>query len=144
MTRSLHVLLIREGPGTAVFVSEQGKHELLIWRDNLVFLNHAPFWPTKFVPSKVVFWDASLTAGCGTFVQDFDLVHQWNWSIEKSQKFATWRELVVFKFIQSFWKSFSRLSVRRNSDNQNVVRIIQVDSMTLRNYRILLSVLFWL
>ena len=70
------MLLIREGPGTAVFVSEQGKQELLIWRDNLVSLNHAPFWPTKFVPYKVVFWDASLTAGCGTLVQDFDLVHQ--------------------------------------------------------------------
>ena len=72
------MLLIREGPGTVVFVSEQGKgkgkEELLIWRDNLVSLNRAFFGPTKFVPSKVLFRGAS--AGCGTFVQGFGLVYQ--------------------------------------------------------------------
>ena len=45
------MLLIREGPGTVVFVSEQGKEELLIWTDNFVPLNRALFClPSLFLP----------------------------------------------------------------------------------------------
>ena len=52
-----------------VFISEQGREELLFSRDNLVSLNGILFWPTPLVH----FSDASLTGSCGTFVQGFDL-----------------------------------------------------------------------
>ena len=82
-----------------------------------------------FVPSKVLFSDALLT-GCGAFVQGSSLVSHRNWSTEESQKSSTWRELAAIKFaIAAFEAHLSGLSVRCNTDNQNVVRIIQFGSM---------------
>lgn len=72
--RSLHVVInLRRCWDSVVFVSEQGKEDFLFWRENLVCSNSVLFWPNPFVPSKVLFSDASLT-GCGAFVQGFDLV----------------------------------------------------------------------
>ena len=81
-----------------------------------------------FVPSKVLFFDASLT-GCGAFVQGSSLVSHRNW-MEESQKSSTWRELAAIKFaLAAFEAHLSGLRVRCNTDNQNVVRIIQFGSM---------------
>ena len=48
---------------------------LFFWRDNLKCLIMAGklFWPVPFVPSKVLFSDASFT-GCAAFIQDSSLV----------------------------------------------------------------------
>ena len=82
-----------------------------------------------FVPPKVLFFDASLT-GCGAFVQGSSLVSHRNWSMEESQKSSTWRELAAIKFaLAAFETHLSGLRVRCNTDNQNVVRIIQFGSM---------------
>lgn len=70
---------------------------LVFWRDNLRSFNGALFWPLPFIPSKVLFSDASST-GCGAFIQDCNLVRHRNWSVEESQKSSTWRELVGIQF----------------------------------------------
>ena len=112
-----------------VFVHDQGKQELHFWRDNLKTLNVVLSWPPRFVPSKVLFYDASLSA-CGLFVQGSSLVSHRNWSKEESQKSSTWRELAAIKFaLAAFEAHLSGLRVCCNTDNQNVVRIIQFGSM---------------
>ena len=55
------------------------------------------FWPIPFVPSKVLFTDASST-GPGGFIQGSSVVCHKNWSAEESQKSSTWRELVAINF----------------------------------------------
>ena len=50
--------------------------------------------------------------------------------MEESQKSSTWRELAAIKFaLAAFETHLSGLRVRCNTDNQNVVRIIQFGSM---------------
>ena len=110
-------------------MQDQGKKELHFWRDNLKILNGVLFWPPAFVPSKVLFSDASLT-GCGAFVQGSSLVSHRNWSTEESQKSSTWRELAAIEFaLAAFEAHLSGLRVPCNTDNQNVVRIIKFGSM---------------
>ena len=75
----------------------------------------------------MVFSDASLS-GCGAFVQGSNLLSRRNWSTE-SQKSSTWRELAAIKFaLAAFIAHLSGLRVRCNTNNQNVVRIIQFGS----------------
>lgn len=130
MTRYLHLIInSRRSWNSAVFVLDQGKEELLFWRNNLRTLNGVLFWPPPFVPSKVLFSDAWST-GCGAFIQGSSLVCHRNWSLEESQKSSTWRELFAIKFaLESFATPLASQRVRCNTDNQNVVRIIQVGSM---------------
>ena len=54
-------------------------------RDKLRTLNEMLFWPIPFVPSKVLFTDASPT-GRGGFIQGSALVYHKTWSAEISQK----------------------------------------------------------
>ena len=92
-------------------------------------LNGILFWPISFVPSKVLFTDASST-GCGGFIQGSALVCHKNWSPEESQKSSTWRELVAINFALEVYDNHSASqTVACNTDNQNVVRIIQAGSM---------------
>ena len=92
-------------------------------------LNGILFRPPPFVPSKILFSDASLT-GCGAFVQGSSLVSHRNRTTEESQKSSTWREIAAIKFaLAAFEVHLSGLRVRSNTDNQNVGRIIQFGSM---------------
>ena len=76
---------------------DQGKQEFYFCRDKLRTLNELLFWPIHFVPSKVLFTDASPT-GRGGFIQGSALVCHKNWSAEESQKSTTWREIVAINF----------------------------------------------
>ena len=84
--------------------------------------------PLLFRP-KFCFLTLKLT-GCGAFVQGSSLVSHRNWSTEESQKSSTWRELAALKFaLAAFQGHLSGLRVRCNTDNQYVVRIIQIGSI---------------
>lgn len=130
MTRYLHLITnSRSSWNSFVWVHDQAKQELHFWRDKLSSLNGILFWPIPFVPSKVLFTDASLT-GCGGFIQGSSLVCHKNWSAEESQKSSTWRELVAINFaLEAFDNHLAGQAVTCNTDNQNVVRIIQAGSM---------------
>ena len=121
-------------------MQDQGKKEFHYWRDSLKTLNDLLFWPSPFVPSKVLFSDASLT-GFGAFVQGSSLVSHRNLSREESQKSSTWRELAAIKFaLTAVEDHLSGLKVRCNTDNQNVVRIIQFGSMVKESQDIALDI----
>ena len=141
MTRYLHLITnSRSSWNSFVWVHDQAKLELHFWRDKLRSLNGILFWPIPFVPSKVLFTDASLT-GCGGFIQGSSLVCHKNWSAEESQKSSTWRELVAISFaLEAFDNHLAGQAVTCNTDNQNVVRIIQAGSMVKELQDIALSV----
>ena len=87
-----------------------------------------------------MFSDASF-AGCAAFIQDSSLVCRRNWSVEES---STWRKLVGIQFaLQSFENHLIRQRVRLYTDNQNVVRIIQLGSMVQDLQDIALKVIFF-
>ena len=66
------------------------------------------FWLVPFVPSLVVFSDASAN-GCVVFIQGTDLVFQRNWSLDESEKSSTWKELAAIKFsIEAFGTRLSK------------------------------------
>ena len=69
-----------------------------VLENNLRALNGVVFWAPLFIPSKLVFSDASST-GCVAFIQGSGLVFHTNWSLEESQKSSTWRELATIKAI---------------------------------------------
>ena len=70
------------------------------------------FWPVPFVPSVVIFSDASAN-GCAAFIQGIDLVFQRNWSLDESEKSSTWRELAAIKFsIEAFGTRLFKQRVR--------------------------------
>ena len=98
MTRYLHLIVnSRDSWHSIVFLQDQAKKELLFWRDNLRNLNGASFWSTPFVPSKIVFSDASST-GCAAYIQSSSLLFHRNWSATESLKSSTWRELATVKY----------------------------------------------
>ena len=80
-----------------MFIQDQAKKELLFWRDNLRNLSGVSFWSTPFVPSKIVFSDASST-GCAAYIQSSSLLFHRNWSATESLKSSTWRELASVKY----------------------------------------------
>ena len=141
MTRYLHFIVnSRHSWNSSVFILDEGKNELLFWRDNLNALNGVLFWPVPFVPSVVIFSDASAN-GCAAFIQGTDLVFQRNWSLDESEKSSTWRELAAIKFsIEAFGTCLSKQRVRWHTDSQNAVRIIQVGSMVRELQDLALSV----
>lgn len=64
------------------------------------------------------------------FIQGSDLVCHKNWSAEESRKSSTWRELIAINFaLAAFVNHLAGQIVACNTDNQNVVRIIQAGSM---------------
>ena len=141
MTRYLHhIINSRSSWNSVVFVHDQGKEELDFWRNNLRVLNGVLFWPVPFVPSKVFFSNVSST-GCGAFIQGSSLVCHRNWSAEESQKSSTWRELYAIKFaLDAFDSQLADQRVRCFTDNQKVVRIVQVGSMVKELHDIALDV----
>ena len=55
--------------------------------------------------------------------------HYTQWSADESQKSSTWRELTaVWRVLQAFADKLSNMCIRWFSDNQNVVRILEVGS----------------
>lgn len=130
MTRYLHLIVnSRDSWHSIVFLQDQAKKELLFWKDDLRNLNGASFWSTPFVPSKIVFSDASST-GCAAYIQSSSLLFHRNWSATESLKSSTWRELATVKYsLEAFNNNLAGHRVRWNTDNQNVVRIVQVGSM---------------
>lgn len=113
----LHLIInSRHSWNSVVTVHNQGKEELFFWRDKLRTLNGVLFWPATFVPSKVVFSDASSRA-CAAFVQGSDLVFHRNWSPAESQKSSTWRELATIKFsLEAFDNNLTSHRLRWNTD----------------------------
>ena len=102
--------------------------ELRFWSENLDNMNQRRLM-TDFLPSVLVFSDASnVAAGAYTVEIDDKVVHQM-WSKSQSLMSSTWRELKAVELaLNSFAASLSGKAVRWHTDNQNCVKIVQKGS----------------
>ena len=128
-TRALYkVILSGDSWYSSVRLTQEALNELEFWHTNLEFFNGQPLWRS---PSAVrlVYSDASDTGYAGYWVEHGVHVAQGLWTIEESELSSTWRELqAVALVLRSVATKLAHCNLRWFTDNQNVVRIIQVGS----------------
>ena len=91
-------------------------------------LNGIPIWPVKQKPSKIVYSDASASAGASFIEFEGKMFHQ-NWSDFEKEQSSTFRELLAVSYsIKAFTDCLKSQSVAWYTDNQNVVRIVSTGS----------------
>ena len=129
MTRALYAML--QGRNTwcdMLVITPEAKVELQFWVECLDLYNSQPIWHS---PSAVrcVYSDASDTGYGGYTVEHGMHIAQGNWLPEEAGQSSTWRELVaVGRVLESVASKLCGMHVRWFTDNQNVVRILQVGS----------------
>ena len=129
MTRNLYALLDSRSAWCDVLrVSPQARMELEFWVNCLHHYSSQPIWHSPSAV-RVVYSDASDTGYGGYTVEHGVHVAQGSWSPEEAIQSSTWRELVaVSRVLISIASKLRNMRVRWFSDNQNVVRILQVGS----------------
>ena len=129
MTRSLYAVLeSRQMWCGMLTLSEEARSELEFWSASLADYKAQPIWHSPSAV-RVVYSDASDTGYGGYIVEHGHYVAYGQWSLDESQQSSTWRELTaVWRVLQSLEKKLANLCIRWFSDNQNVVRILQVGS----------------
>ena len=128
-TRSLYAtLLTRKSWHDILPISHEAKCELLFWHESLQHYNGQPIWRSPSAV-RVVYSDASDT-GFGTYVVEHgSVVVHGQWTQEEVRESSTWRELrAVTQSLEAVAHHLASHRVRWFTDNQNVVRIIQVGS----------------
>ena len=129
MTRSLYAVLeSRQAWCGMLTLSEEARSELEFWSTSLADYKAQPIWQSPSAV-RVVYSDASDTGYGGYVVEHGHYEAYGQWSLSESQQSSTWRELTaVWRVLQSLEKKFANLCIRWFTDNQNVVRILQVGS----------------
>ena len=94
-------------------------------------VNGQPMWHSPSAV-RIVYSDAS-NIGFGGYIVEHSLhVAQGNWLEHEAKQSSTWRELVaVGRVLQAIDRKLVNMRVRWFTDNQNVVRILQVGSAKL-------------
>ena len=115
--------------------------EILFWQSSLPSFNGSPIW---FSPgaTRVVFSDASSTGYGGYHIVEVgpNIAHG-QWSQYEASLSSTWRELkAVSLVLNSFTSKLAGHRVKWFTDNQNVVRIVQVGSKRQHLQSIALSI----
>ena len=109
-------------------INQGARGELLFWQNSIGQLNGQPIWYTSST-TRVAFSDASSTGYGGYVVEIGCDVAQGTWSKDEATLSSTWRELkAVDQVLRSYAAKLRGHRVRWFSDNQNVVRVIQVGS----------------
>jgi hypothetical protein len=111
-----------------VYLTTDARQELVFWLDNVDSYNGRSLWRAPSAV-RVIYSDASDT-GYGSYVVEHGghVVHG-QWSDVEAKKSSTWRELrAVTQTLRAIAHELSNHRVRWFSDNQNVVRIVQVGS----------------
>ena len=107
---------------------EEARKELEFWSTNLADYKAQPIWHSPSAV-RVVYSDASDTGYGGYVVEHGHYTAYGQWTAPEAVLSSTWRELTaVWRVLQSLASKLSSNRVRWFSDNQNVVRILQVCS----------------
>ena len=129
MTRSMYALLsARRHWNQLLDVTPEARAELEFWCNQIDHVNGQEIWHS---PSAVrlVYSDASDTGYGGFTVQHGCHIAQGTWSAEEMAQSSTWRELTaVRRVLESLIPKLKNQRIRWFSDNQNVVRILEVGS----------------
>ena len=129
MTRSLYAVLeSRVAWCELLTLSVEAQNELQFWAASLVDYKSQPIWRSPSA-MRVVYSDASDTGYGGYVVEHGPCSAYGQWTEEEAKQSSTWRELTaVCQVLRSVACKLSNTRVRWFSDNQNVVRILQVGS----------------
>ena len=109
-------------------LTPEAQHEIKFWSERLRQYNSQPIW---YTPSaiRVVYTDASESGYGGYLIEHGCHVATGQWSEEDKVKSSTWCELMaVLLVLESFSMKLRNQRIRWFTDNQNVVRILQVAS----------------
>ena len=102
--------------------------ELTFWSSSLEGYNSRPIWHSPSAV-RVVYSDASETGNGGFVVEHGACVSHGQWTAEQAKYSSTWRELSAVRMVlAAVADKLSNCRVRWFTDNQNVVRILQVGS----------------
>lgn len=117
---------------SSLFLDAKAKTELSFWLEGLYQFNGQPIWRSPSAV-RVVYSDASDTGFGSYLVEHGKHVVHGQWSEAESRESSTWRELrAVSESLEAVAQKLTNLRVRWFTDNQNVVRIIQVGSRILK------------
>ena len=112
----------------SLLLTEEAKAELHFWKECLPLFNGQPIW-FESSATRVAYSDASSSGYGGYVVEIGPSISHGHWSPQEASMSSTWRELkAVFAVLQSFAKKLQGHTVKWFTDNQNVVRIVQVGS----------------
>ena len=133
-TRSLYaVLQSRNAWCDMLTLSPEAMDELTFWSLTLDDYNAQPIWHHPSAV-RVVYSDASDT-GCGGYVVEHgSCVSHGQWTADEAERSSTWRELSAVWLV--LLSSLLNCRVRWFTDNQNVVRILEVGSIGSRICRL--------
>lgn len=130
MSRSMYAQISAQSSWFSTFSLEHSVvEELVFWQSNLDHLNGRRIW-FKSSAVRVAYSDASDT-GYGGYIVELgpQVAAQGVWSPDLAKESSTMREIVaVRKVLHSFAPKLAGLCVKWHTDNQNVVRIIDVGS----------------
>lgn len=129
MTRSLYTVLeSRVAWCELLTLSSEAQEELRFWSDNLSNYKSQPIWHSPSA-MRVVYSDASNTGYGGYVVEHGPSTVHGQWTLEEARQSSTWCDLTaVWQVLRSVAVKLSNTRVRWFTDNQNVVRILQVGS----------------
>ena len=112
----------------AITLSEQSKQELNFWSTNIYNLKPVSMRNTV-IYHKMVFSDASDLGEPGYIVGINKAVSHGAWNCYEKVKSSTWKELRAVQLVlESFIPYLSGNNVKWFTDNQNVVKIIEIGS----------------
>ena len=142
MTRSLYAVLESRCAWCEMLtLSSEAREELSFWSSSLGEYNSQPIWHTPSAV-RVVYTDASDTGYGGYVVEHADCISYGQWTCQEAGHSSTWRELsAVWLVLQAVAEKLLNYRVRWFTDNQNVVRILQVGSRKPELHAIVLKVL---
>ena len=128
-TRSLYALLdTRRSWSDLLQLNTAAREEIEFWLSSLEFYNGQTIW-VKPSATRIVYSDASDSGYGGYVVEHGPHVAHGQWSEWEARQSSTWRELAaVDRILDSVAFKLRNNRIKWFTDNQNVVRILQVGS----------------
>ena len=128
-TRALYAVLdSRRSWLDVLTLSEEARDEVVFWFSSLEHYDRQPIWRAPSA-MRIVYSDASDSGFGGYTVEHGGHIVHGQWTEQESKESSTWRELrAVAEILKSVAPKLSNLHLRWFTDNQGVVRIIQVGS----------------
>ena len=141
MTRSVYTMIeSRYSWCDHLQLSSEAERELAFWEKRVSDYNAHPFWRAPSAV-RVVYSDASDKGFGGYMVEHGPCTAFGQWSPEEAVKSSAWRELTaVYRVLHSMASKLRDSRVRWFTDNQNVVRILQVGSRKEHLHKVALDV----
>ena len=113
-----------------ISLSAEAIDELHFWSQNIDSLSPRVISPWFRLPERIIYTDASDHAGAGILLDESSETFHCMWDDFNKAQSSTFRELkAVELLLKTMGSKLENKFVKLYSDNQNVIRIVQVGSM---------------